>query len=121
MPQVIVALDGSARSETALPHARAVAGGAPLMLMTTMWDRDATAPRRYLEGRAAELADIEVETTVTQDREPPEAILLVAREQPGSIICMATHARSGLGDAVLGSVATRVVHGCPCPVLVVRS
>lgn len=119
MPQVIVPLDGSPRSETALAYARAVAGGAPLTLVTTMWARDAIAPRQYLEQRAAELADLDVETTVIYDRKPADAILLVARERPGSIICMATHGRSGLGEAVLGSVAETVVRGAETPVLLV--
>lgn len=120
MPQVIVPLDGSPRSETALPYARAVAGGAPLTLVTTMWERDARAPRQYLEQRAAELVGIEAMTTViNDDREPAEAILLVAREHPGSIICMATHGRSGLGEVVLGSVAETVIRGAETPVLLV--
>jgi nucleotide-binding universal stress UspA family protein len=119
MPPVVVPLDGSPRAETALAHARAIARGAPLTLVTTMWGRDGDAPRKYLEQQAAALADIEVKTTVIGDREAADAILLVSRELPGSTICMATHGRSGLGEAVLGSVAESVVRGAESPVMLV--
>jgi nucleotide-binding universal stress UspA family protein len=32
---------------------------------------------------------------------------------------MGTHGRSGLSHAIMGSVAERVLHRAPCPVLVV--
>jgi nucleotide-binding universal stress UspA family protein len=86
MPPVIVPLDGSPRAETALPHARVVAAGGRLTLVTKMWDRDGVRPRL-----------------------------------PASFVVVGTNARQGLARAVLGSVAMRVVHGAPCPVLVVRS
>ena len=53
MPPVIVALDGSSRAETVLPHARVVAVGGRLTLMTTMWHRDGVRSQEYLERRAS--------------------------------------------------------------------
>jgi nucleotide-binding universal stress UspA family protein len=117
MAPFIVPLDGSARAETAIPYARKIGTGAPLLLVTTMWGTDAAAPREYLRGQAADLADVDVDTRLIYDRGAAEAILLVAREHPGSTICMATHGRSGLGHAVLGSVAEDVVRGAEGPVL----
>jgi nucleotide-binding universal stress UspA family protein len=119
MPPVIVPLDGSARAETAIPHARAVAAGGLLTLVTTMWDRDGSKPREYLEQQAAGMLADHVETTVIYDRGAAEAILMVAEDQPGSIICMASHGRTGLGEAVLGSVAEAVVRAAEVPVLLV--
>jgi nucleotide-binding universal stress UspA family protein len=37
------------------------------------------------------------------------------------LIAMTTHGRSGLGRALLGSVAEEVVWTAPCPVLLVRN
>jgi nucleotide-binding universal stress UspA family protein len=120
MRPVIVPLDGSARSETTLPFAHAFGGGAPLVLMTTMWGGDASGPREYLEQTAAKLGGMDVKTTVIYDREPVEAILLVAEDHhPASMICMATHGRSGIGEAVLGSVASSVVRAAETPVMLV--
>jgi nucleotide-binding universal stress UspA family protein len=46
--------------------------------------------------------------------------LLRARASLGaSMLVVTTHARAGLARAVLGSVTTDLVHGSPCPVLVV--
>ena len=36
------------------------------------------------------------------------------------LVVMATHGRTGLKHALLGSVAERVVRVCPCPVMTVR-
>ncbi len=121
MAAFIVPLDGSDRSETALPYARALAAGAPLVLVTTMWGTDSVAPRDYLRQRSAELADmgVEVDTSLVYDRDAADAILLAAREHPGSTVCMATHGRSGLGEVVLGSVAEAVLREATGPVLLV--
>jgi len=41
------------------------------------------------------------------------------RERPASLVVVSTHARSGLARIVFGSVAARIVHHSPAPVLVV--
>ncbi|MGZ8805092.1 MAG: universal stress protein [Microbacterium sp.] len=119
MPPFIVPLDGSPRSESAIPYAEAFGAGAPLLLLTTMWGTDSVAPRKYLEAKAADLAGVEVDTTLVYHHEPADAILMEARQRPGSIICMATHGRSGLAEVVLGSVAEAAVRGAEGPVLLV--
>jgi nucleotide-binding universal stress UspA family protein len=48
------------------------------------------------------------------------AIVDYARTHPGSLLALGTHGRSGVSRLVLGSVAQRVVHDSPTPVLVVR-
>jgi len=48
-----------------------------------------------------------------------EEILAAAREEQAGLIVMGTHGRTGLGRALLGSVAERVVRRAPCPVLTV--
>jgi nucleotide-binding universal stress UspA family protein len=48
-----------------------------------------------------------------------DALVNHAAALPASLIAMTTHAVPGVHERVLGSVAMRVVHGAPCPVLVV--
>lgn len=49
-----------------------------------------------------------------------EEIVEAASLQRADLIVMATHGRTGLAHALLGSVAERVVRRAPCPVLTVR-
>ena len=60
-----------------------------------------------------------VETQVAQGS-PADAIVSLATAEPGSLVAMTTHGRSGLGRMVLGSVAERVVRQSGCPVLLIR-
>lgn len=51
---------------------------------------------------------------------PAETIVRMARERQVDLIVMATHGRTGLEHAVLGSVAEKVVRLAPCPVLTIK-
>ena len=48
-------------------------------------------------------------------------IAAAAGENPGSLIVMSTHGRTGVGRAILGSVATAVVRESGAPVLLIRA
>ncbi|HRX85959.1 MAG TPA: universal stress protein [Phycisphaerae bacterium] len=48
-------------------------------------------------------------------------IITYAREITADLLVMATHGRSGLMHALMGSTAERVVRKAPCPVLTVRA
>lgn len=50
-----------------------------------------------------------------------ERIISVAKSQRADLIVMGTHGRSGLVRLIIGSVASRVISGAPCPVMTVRS
>jgi nucleotide-binding universal stress UspA family protein len=50
-----------------------------------------------------------------------ERILAAARSQRADLIVVGTHGRSGLARLIIGSVASRVVSGAPCPVMTVPS
>lgn len=56
-------------------------------------------------------------------REGPAAqdILDTAEKRAADLIVMATHGRSGVRRLLLGSIAEKVIHSAPCPVLAVRS
>jgi nucleotide-binding universal stress UspA family protein len=52
---------------------------------------------------------------------PVETIVAYADELKVDLIVIATHGRTGLSHALLGSVAERIVREAPCPVLTIRS
>ena len=51
---------------------------------------------------------------------PYEEIGALATDERADLVVMGTHGRGGVGRALLGSVADRVVRMAPCPVLTVR-
>ena len=51
---------------------------------------------------------------------PAEVIARLAGELHCDLIVMGSHGRSALSGMVAGSVATRVLHLAPCPVLLVK-
>ena len=82
--------------------------------------------RDYSEETLTRLRDLvpeafrgtwEVEIAVGR---PADTIVRLARERNVDLIVMATHGRTGLEHAILGSVAEKVVRLAPCPVLTVK-
>lgn len=51
---------------------------------------------------------------------PVESIVDHAREHHIDLVVIASHGRTGLKHALLGSVAERIVREAPCPVLTIR-
>lgn len=51
---------------------------------------------------------------------PHERVARAARARKADLLVIGTHGRTGLAKLFLGSVATRLVAGAPCPVLTVR-
>lgn len=68
--------------------------------------------------RAAGASSVDI---VIEEGTPGQAIVDTAVREGCDLIIMATHGRSGLKRAVLGSVADHVLHNAPCPVLLCRS
>ncbi|MDG3002875.1 universal stress protein [Paludisphaera mucosa] len=60
-------------------------------------------------------------TTSVRWGTPAEAIVDYAAEKKVDLVVIATHGRTGLSHALLGSVAERIVREAPCPVLTIRS
>lgn len=52
--------------------------------------------------------------------EPAPTLVKLAKELGCEMICLGTHGRGALGDAMTGSVAAKVLHLSPMPVLLVR-
>ncbi len=119
--RILVPVDGSRFSEEVLPYAQSIARatGAKLALMRVQeresGDDDAT---RQLQG----LADaLKAESRMVPGRgNVAAAILEEAARVRGTLVAMTTHGRSGLAEAMLGSVAHDVVRTGHNPVLVYR-
>jgi nucleotide-binding universal stress UspA family protein len=143
---VLVALDGTAAGELALPPALALAQayGASLAISiviatlgTVSGDRAATArltpasmsavldlesdeAGRYLDRLHTRLADSGLTIRATVGRGDPVRVVLDAAEAAGdSLVALATHGRTGLDALWSGSVGTRVVARAGRPLLLV--
>ncbi|MEO7573022.1 MAG: universal stress protein [Acidimicrobiales bacterium] len=128
---LVAGVDGSALSAAMLPVASAWARrlGLPLHLVHVVepgspypgvagaldaLDRDRLA---QLVNQAAGEPPLEVDLLYG---DPATAIAGFA-DRHAELLAVATHGRTGLARAVLGSVALRTVHRAHCPVLVVRT
>jgi nucleotide-binding universal stress UspA family protein len=137
--KILVPVDGSSFSEAVLPHIRALAtkyhAAVHLVRVQTPdpyeppWGVVLTAipeplrvqPTDQLE-RVADQLKIEGIATTTEvvDGHAAEGILDCAKRQSVDLIAMTTHGRSGLSRWWLGSVATKIMHAAPVPVLLIR-
>ena len=122
LDNVLVPLDRSPEAEQALPVAIALAdrAGAELRIVIVMsTGSDALDHEAYAEDICERHGTDRERVEVLAGDDVPATILAAADEQPGTVICMRTHARSRIAQLVLGSVSDGVVRGCTCPVLLV--
>lgn len=141
--QIVAPLDGSPLAEAALPQAvqLARAYNVPLVLLRAVepvyvfgepaggiavgfydiLDTLKQDAESYLRVKADELRSQGVPvTTAVPVGVPAAQIAQHAQVHPGTLLVMATHGRTGLLSAVLGSVARRVVQQAGAPVLLIR-
>lgn len=126
---VLVPLDGSPLAEAILAPTMALASalGARVVLMHAVHSgamgrsRSADA-LTYLRRVAQPMEDrgLEVRTVVTSHGATAEAICATAREVDADLIALATHGRTGLRKAMLGSVTLDVLHHSERPLLMRR-
>jgi nucleotide-binding universal stress UspA family protein len=140
---ILVPLDGSSRAEQAIPVAARLAhtsGGTVVLLraaalppalvtyppagpgtIPTIIDADFEKVKNYLQHMTSldSLRDVHVETEVIAGA-AAATILSVAETQPIDLIVMYSHGYSGMKRWTLGSVAEKVAHSAPVPVLVLR-
>lgn len=145
LKRILVPLDGTFLAEQALPQAQELASerGASLLLLRALdlkTEReldgilaqvDGYGALRSLRARAVEgyLAGVRDRLeyggvgsrSFVHDLSPAKAILETAEQEQADLIVMSTHARSGLGRWMYGSVADSVLRGAPCPVLLERA
>ena len=139
--RILVPLDGSPLSEAVLPHAQSLAQseGAELILLRVAVNPGAefsfsdpalaselikameTESKMYLQNLCSNLQSAGVRAAyLMRDGPIAETILEVSSAMKADIIAMSTHGRSGLQRWLMGSIADRIVHHSPVPVLLIR-
>ena len=116
---ILVPLDGSPKAEEMIPYALGIArstGAKLTLLRVAEHESDSAAAEEYLQPLARRLG---VEGQVLPVwRDPGRTIVRQLREHPDALAAMTTHGRTGLMEAVLGSVALGVVRHARRPVLI---
>ncbi len=142
--RIVVALDGSDLAEEALRHGEELARltGAPLHLVrvadvtvfhfavneaaaayAALSDDLAREEREavdYLEGVRARLGERGIVST-TEVRRGLAGHVLVEMTQPGDLLVLASHGRTGIRRWLLGEVAEEITRHATVPVLLVRA
>jgi len=141
--QILVPLDGSPMAEQVLPYARSLAGSfsLPVELLNAV-DPEIIAtytdPKHgryvdiveadfrqkgldYLEKFEGSFSKVSKIMCSAEIGKPADVIIAKAAAQPGTLIAMATHGRSGVQRWLLGSVAERVLQISTKHLLLVRA
>jgi len=141
--KILVPLDGSERSERVLPPARSIVEAlkVDVELLQAIDPKIVTAfsdPEHgryvdqvgsslrnnsinYLERIANSFPDPSKVTCSAELGNAAEVIADKAAADPGTIIAMSTHGRSGVKRWLLGSTADKVLHAAHSPLLLVRA
>ena len=129
--RVLVPTDFSVLSNRAIPYALSLApaGSGEVFLLhiaegpgplNPEEEVDIRARLREAAAPAAARKRVSVRTEVVRSLDVADAIRAAAERLGAHVICMASHGRSGVVRAVLGSVAAKVVTQSRQPVLIVR-
>ena len=115
--EIFACLDGSLLAEKILPLARsvAIAAEARLTVLRVVVDADELAGAQSCVRERAQLFGAQVRFLIADD--PASAIVAALEKNPRSIAAMTTHGRSAWSEAVLGSVALRVLRGSRRPAI----
>lgn len=119
--EILACLDGSPLAETILPLARGLtsAVNARLTLVRMALDPDeVVADERYLRD-CARSYDAQFKLLIGTD--PGEAIVAELRRNLDALVALTTHGRTALTEALLGSVALKIIQNASRPVIVYRS
>ena len=142
---VLIPLDGTELSESALAHATELGElfgcayhltrivsypidiASPYLPHTVQMNQTVLAEAKadaaeYLEDRADQMRKrgLRVTTSVIVDAQAGQGILAEAEAVGCDLIAMATHGRKGVGRLVLGSAADKVLRGTHVPLLLYR-
>ena len=139
--KILIPLDGSKTAEKVLPYARHLAGKfkLPVELLAVidiaeMAGHISAERARHLDTliedgvRSSETylrkvsASFKAGVTCTVEKGRAEEVIIEhGKTDPGTLITMATHGRSGLNRFLLGSIAEKVLRGSANPLLIVRA
>jgi nucleotide-binding universal stress UspA family protein len=130
MGEVVVALDGSAASEMALPTAVELAGGLKARVTLVGVVREGAggeagheAEAAYLRGHRERMASeggLDAGYELIEAVDPATGLIDRLARDDDAIVVMSTHGRSGVDDKPLGGVAQGVLLRSPRPMLFVR-
>jgi nucleotide-binding universal stress UspA family protein len=118
--EVMVCLDGSSLSEKIIPLARGISQATKGKLAFLRVIEDPAEIRdeeKYLSNCARQYG---AQLRVAISAEPARAIRAELVKEPGAIAALTTHGRTAWAEAVMGSVALRVVREAKRPVLLFR-
>jgi len=129
---ILLPLDGSEISESAIPHVEALALGCETKKVTIVHVVEqeryegmlasGKRPGVYLQRTAKRLEAKGISTNIkVLTGDPAEAIVSYAEKSPCDIIVMASHGRSGVTRWAIGSVADKVFRASSVPVLMVKA
>lgn len=116
--EIIVCLDGSSRAEKILPLARGIAAakGAKLTLLRVVQDvAELAAEEDYLRDCARQYS---AELSLLVADEAGAAIAAHLANHSNAMAALTTHGRTAWSEAILGSVALRVIRAAKRPVLI---
>jgi len=139
--KVLVPLDGSSFAEAVLGQAKALVSGCgvPQMVLLTVVEPFREQPYRkgddwvarmqkeaaifalnYLNQWVEKLrTEGVIAEAVVIEGDPSQMIMDYARKSGVDLIIMSTHGKSGISRWVFGSVADKIVHHSPIPVLII--
>jgi nucleotide-binding universal stress UspA family protein len=119
----VVATDLSAFANRAVPYAYALVGAAGEVHIVHVREEvpdDRAALERQLAALAPPGLGGRTRTHVLVGEDPAELVAETAARVGADVICIASHGRSGLSRALVGSVADRLLRETRLPVLVLR-
>ncbi len=134
--KILVPLDGSKLAEGIVPRVEALAkihGGEVTLIRVALAHtfpgvdptehqvqvvREAEQYLAKVEGNLRSVG-VKVNSVVRYGNDAQE-IVAHAKDRDFDLIAMSTHGRTGLGQFVLGSVATKILHTATVPVLLCR-
>jgi len=115
--EIIVCLDGSSMAETIAPIAQGIATvrAATLTVFRALRNPGEVATEEDYLRAAARRFGAQIRVAVSDD--PAQAIIQELEKNPGAMAALTTHGRTALGEAILGSVAHRVLRGAERPIM----
>ena len=118
--EILVCLDGSAIAEKILPLAQEIASrkGAKVILLRVVADsKELLTEESYMRQQAG-LFHVPFRFLIASD--PAVAIIEELAKNPRATAALTTHGRTAWKEALLGSVALKVIRGARRPVLLYR-
>ncbi len=119
--EILACLDGSPLAQEILPLAQGItaATSASLTLIRVVADADELAAEESELRQCARRYRADVRLLLSAD--PATAIIGELEAKPNAIAAMTTHGRTAWAEAIVGSVALRVIQGSSRPVILYRA